>query len=93
MSDILKAIKDKIPAEKRDEILKKVASCKDPESIIAKAKEEGVDLSADEAKAILATFSEKVAISEEDLDKASGGCSGCFDYEEPHCDDAECRTM
>lgn len=60
------------------ENLAKAAACKTPEDIIALAKENGIELSVEEAKKYL----EKVgnfdaAISDEDLEKVAGG--RCWD--------------
>ena len=60
------------------ENLVKAAACKTPEDIIALAKENGIELSIEEAKKYL----EKVgnfdaAISDEDLEKVAGG--RCWD--------------
>lgn len=60
------------------ENLAKAVACKTPEDIIALAKENGVELSAETAKQYLAKLEDfDVNISDEDLGKVAGG--RCWD--------------
>jgi predicted ribosomally synthesized peptide with nif11-like leader len=60
------------------ENLAKAVTCKTPEDIIALAKENGVELSAEDAKDYLAKLENfDVNISDEDLEKVAGG--RCWD--------------
>lgn len=88
MGDLLKGLTKRIPAEKKEELMSKAAGCKDADEIIAAGKSEGIDISQEEAEAVLGAIKGKVSISEEDLDSAAGGCSGCFDCS----DDCFCLT-
>lgn len=78
MGDLLRNLTKRIPADKKEGLMSKAAGCKDVDEVIAAAKSEGIEISKEEAEAALAAFKGKVAMSEEDLDKAAGGCSGCY---------------
>lgn len=77
MGDLLKGLTSKIPAEKKEELMNKAAGCKDADEVIAIGKSEGLEISKEEAEAVLGAFKGKVAISEEDLDNAAGGGCSC----------------
>lgn len=79
MGDLLKNLTERIPADKKEGLIAKVAGCKDADEVISVGKSEGVEISKEEAEAVLVAFKGKVAISEEDLDNAAGGC-GCSDH-------------
>ena len=60
------------------EVLGKAVTCKTPEDLIALAKENGVELSAEDAKQYLEKLENfDVDISAEDLEKVAGG--RCWD--------------
>lgn len=91
MGDLLKGLTERIPAEKREGLMSKAAACKDADEVIALGKSEGMDISKEEAEAVLAAFKGKVAISEEDLDNAAGGC--CISDGCPDCIGFACAKM
>ena len=71
---------DKIdPKLMTKEILTKAAACETPEALIALAKENGVELSAEQAKACLEKLDDfDVNVPDEDLQKVAGGGT-CWD--------------
>lgn len=60
------------------EMLAKAVACETPEALIALAKENGVEISAEEAKQYLEKLEDfDVSVSDEDLEKIAGG--RCWD--------------
>ena len=56
------------------EMMEKAMACETPEALVALAKENGVELSAEEAKKLLAELENlDVNFSDEDMAKAAGG--------------------
>ena len=64
------------------EQLAKAKAAKSAEELIALAKENGVELTEDEAKKYFAELNKEGALADDELDNVSGGCGG----EDPHAE-------
>ena len=72
------------------EVLEKLAKCQSEEEVIALAKENGVEMTAEQAKAFMGEV-ENFELNEEDLKKVAGGyCNDCFDDEYCECYNPNC---
>ena len=58
------------------ELIEKAKAAKSAEDILAIAKENGIVLGADEAKAYFDRLNKSGELSDEELDSVSGGCGG-----------------
>ena len=58
---------------KRQEVLEKIKGAKSVEELIEIAKKDGVELSGENAEAILAEINKSGELSDEDLEKVAGG--------------------
>lgn len=77
MDKSLIALLKSIPKDKREDIVKLAGKAETKEQVLELAKKVGIDVSDEQAESILKAFSEKAAVSDDDLDKVSGG-SSCF---------------
>ncbi len=88
-----------------NEMMKKAKECKSAEELLYLAKENGIDLTEEEAAAKFAEFRSEGELSDDELDSASGG--GCGDpdpkkgetwiikkkYSEHYCPNCNCNTV
>lgn len=58
------------------ELIEKAKQAKSPEELLALAKENGIELTEDEAKAYFERLNQSGELSDEELDNVAGG--GCF---------------
>ena len=68
-----------IPKDKVEDLIKLASKAENAEAIMELAKNAGIKVSVEQAEAVLKAFSEKAAVSDDDLDKFSGGsdCGEC----------------
>ena len=71
--------------ELNNELLAKAKAAKSPEELLALAKENGMKLTEEEAKAYFDRLHPQTGeLSDSELDNVSGGCGGGYDAGRPH---------
>lgn len=62
-----------IPKDKVEGLIKLASKAESADAIMELAKNAGIEITGEQAEGVLKAFSEKVAVSDDDLDKVSGG--------------------
>jgi len=77
-AEVMEILKN-IPKDKVKDLIQLASKEENVEGIVKIANDNGIKITNEQAEAVLKAFSEKVAVSGDDLDKVSGGssCGGC----------------
>ena len=71
--------------EMNEELLAKAKEAKNPDELMSLAKENGIELTEESAKAYFNKLHPKTGeLSDSELDNVSGGCGGGYDASRPH---------